>query len=76
MGGWLETGQHQQRGGFTRTGWPKHGEELTFWNVEIEVFYNQDLTIIAFLNFVEADKRFGPVVYRLLFGQTQTGAPI
>jgi hypothetical protein len=53
MGGGLESGQHHQAGGLARTRWPQHRQELALADGKVQVFDDQRLTIITFLNVIK-----------------------
>ncbi|MNC69932.1 hypothetical protein D3C75_1206800 [compost metagenome] len=64
-GGGFEAGQHHQAGGLARAGRAKQGEELALANIQVEVFDDQRLAVVALLHTTEADQRFAGCSVRL-----------
>ncbi len=64
-GGGFEAGQHHQAGGLARAGWAKQSEELALANIQVEVFDDQRLAVVALLHTTEADQRFAGCSVRL-----------
>ncbi|MNP01130.1 hypothetical protein D3C76_929340 [compost metagenome] len=64
-GGGFEAGQHHQAGGLARAGRAKQGEELALADIQVEVFDDQRLAVVALLHTTEADQRFAGCSVRL-----------
>ncbi|MCY1537219.1 hypothetical protein D9M68_727070 [compost metagenome] len=56
IGGGFEPGEHHQAGGLAGAGRPEQGEELAFANVQVEVFDDQGLAVVALLHAAKADQ--------------------
>ena len=56
MGDGLKTGQHQQAGGLAGSRRSEHGQEFAFFDIEIEVFDDQRLAVIALFDIAEANQ--------------------
>ncbi|MNM42719.1 hypothetical protein D3C81_535640 [compost metagenome] len=57
----FETGEHHQAGGLAGAGRPEQGEEFAFANVQVEVFDDQVLAVVALLHSTKADQNIiGP----------------
>ena len=51
--GGLEAGEHHQAGGLARARGAEHGQELALADVEVEVFDDQGLAVVALLHVLE-----------------------
>ncbi|MCY1409972.1 hypothetical protein D9M71_253320 [compost metagenome] len=68
----FETRQHHQAGGLARTRRPQQGQELAFANVQVEVFDDQILTVVALLHATEADQYLACPSARIHLAHTHT----
>ncbi|MNQ22351.1 hypothetical protein D3C85_354930 [compost metagenome] len=57
----FKAGEHHQTGGLAGAGRPEQGEEFAFANVQVEVFDDQVLAVVALLHSTKADQNIiGP----------------
>ncbi|MNO34326.1 hypothetical protein D3C76_243580 [compost metagenome] len=70
--GGFETRQHHQAGGLARPRRPQQGQELAFANVQVEVFDDQILTVVALLHATEADQYLACPSARIHLAHTHT----
>ena len=52
----FKAGEHHQAGGLARTGRPEQGKELALANLQVEVFDDQVLAVVALLHATKADQ--------------------